>query len=268
MDDFANQGLCLTAAVWMQLRAALLLAKKRFAETTRPEATARTGQSINTFLQRFRKGSKPFRNVINRSIYQYDSVTSLPVLTSFCHIVDIPIPSEIIAKNFVSGWNCSFLDNNFRDFIFKCHNNLLKTGDRLSHILTNYNDSCFLCRNLVSSTEWRETFRHIFWDCPVTSNILKRFNAHFKIIPTDNTTKFNKLYWFGDRNDQLDKCALLLYDIFRYQLWCMKQRKIYDLQSIIDNTVNMLNAIFVVKPSLCQTFRNNNNLANILQAMG
>jgi hypothetical protein len=67
---------------------------------------------------------------------------------------------------------------------------------------------------------------------------------------------------------QLDRQALLVYDIFRYQIWNMKNRKIIDLDFIIGNTIDQLRTIFILKPSIKLSFTRNNNLANILQATG
>jgi hypothetical protein len=97
---------------------------------------------------------------------------------------------------------------------------------------------------------------------------LYRFNARFKLAWTDNASDFNKLYWFGELNGQLEKQVLLVYDLFRYSLWCMKQRRVIDMDLVVENTVCMLRTIFNLKPSIKTTFRNNNRLANILEATG
>jgi hypothetical protein len=120
-----------------------------------PEATP---QSINQFLTRFRKGSKPFRNIIDQSVYRKTCITELPVLVSFCEIVKLEVPLPITLKNLASGWNYTFLDNNLREFIFKCRNNLLGTGDRLSNFLPNFDDKCFLCKNIILGKDCPKPF--------------------------------------------------------------------------------------------------------------
>jgi hypothetical protein len=95
-----------------------------------------------------------------------------------------------------------------------------------------------------------------------------RFNKHFRIFWNVDGTDFEQIYWFGDTNNILDRPTLLLYDVFRYQLWCMKQRNIINLDFIIDNTVNTLRTIFLIKPSIRTAFMRHNGLANILQATG
>jgi hypothetical protein len=76
------------------------------------------------------------------------------------------------------------------------------------------------------------------------------------------------MYWFGDVCNNLDRPSLLVYDIFRYQLWSMKQRKIIDLNYLIDNTIASLQIIFFIKPAIRTAFAKHNGLANILQATG
>jgi hypothetical protein len=263
--QFELLNLPFTWNTWLRLQCSMMLAKKSLVKDIPPLEAEPAPQSINQFLTRFRKGSKPFRNVIDRSVYQKTCITKLPVLGSFCEIVRLEIPSPIISKNLASGWNCTFLDNNLREFIFKCRNNLLGTGDRLSNFLPNFSDKC---KNITLGKDCRETFLHLFRNCSVTSEILYRFNARFKLAWTDNAMNFNRLYWLGELNGQLEKQVLLIYDLFRYNLWCMKQRRIIDMDMVIDNTVCTLRTIFSLKPSIKPAFRNNNRLANILEATG
>jgi hypothetical protein len=268
INQFRDDGITFPVSTWMKLRSAILLAKKNFAEVETGPDPPPDLQSISTFLSRFKKGSKPFRKIIDLSTYQGQSLTDLPVLRSFSDICHVNVPNETIAKNFLSSWNCVFLENSFREFVFKFRNNLIKTGDRLSNFLPNYDDSCFLCRNLLNNMERRETFLHFFRKCPVTDNLILRFNKRFRL--TWNVTDLNleQLYWFGDMNNVLDRPTLLVYDIFRYQLWCMKQRKIIDLEFIINNSVDTLRTIFTIKPAIKTAFQKHNGLANILQATG
>ncbi len=95
-----------------------------------------------------------------------------------------------------------------------------------------------------------------------------RFNKHFKLTWNAVDLNFDKLYWFGDINGQLDKQTLLLYDIFRYQLWSMRQRRIVDLDLLISGTVNTLRIVFRLSPAIRTQFLNNNSVANIVQATG
>jgi hypothetical protein len=134
-----------------------------------------------------------------------------------------------------------------------------ETGDRLSHILANYNDSCFFCKCLHPDTSSRETFVHHFCTCNVTSNLLLRFNVHFKVAWNVPDLDFDRIYWFGNLNGQLDRETLLLHDLFRFQLWAMKQRRVLDFDLLITNTIGMLRTIFSIKLSIRTSFLKNNS---------
>jgi hypothetical protein len=206
--------------------------------------------------------------VIDRSVYQNNKLTDLTVISSFADITLTKRPEEPFLKNFISGWNCTFLDNNFREFIFKCRNNCLRTGDRLSHLLPSHNDECFLCKGIIPNGSNRETFLHLFRRCGVTSSLLLKFNKFFKLTWDSDNFNFENLYWYGADGETVDRQTLLLYDIFRYQIWNMKIRKIINFEVIISNTINQLRTIFLLKSSIKVSFARNNNLANILQATG
>jgi hypothetical protein len=206
--------------------------------------------------------------VIDRSVYQSRSVLDTSLINGFSRIVNVATPNEIIIKNFVSGWGCNFLDNDFREFIFKCRNNLLKTGDRLSHILPNVSDTCKFCIGIIPGASHRETFLHLFRECPVTSAVLFRLNVLCNLKWENTDIDFDSLYWYGNHSGNLDRNILLFYDVFRYQIWQMKLKKIIEPKVLIENVFNQLRTIFSVKPSIKLSFLRNNNLSSILQAMG
>jgi hypothetical protein len=95
-----------------------------------------------------------------------------------------------------------------------------------------------------------------------------RFKVNFKIVWNVDDLHFNNIFWFSNLNNQFERSTLLLDDIFSYQIWCTKVRKIIDIDLITCNTVHILNNIFRIKPSVRQAFQNNNSLTNGLQVMG
>jgi hypothetical protein len=262
LEEFRSMNLPLSLSTWMSLRSAVLLAKKNIPSVDTPPIT------LDTFLSRIKKGSKAFRTVIDRSVYQNSKIKDLTVVKSFAEITRTNIPEDLFVKNFMSGWNCNFLENNLREFIFKCRNNYLRTGDRLSHLLPSYNDECFMCKGILTEQSNRETFLHLFRRCAVTSSLLLKFNKFFKLTWNSENFIFENLYWYGKDGANLDRQSLLLYDVFRFQIWNMKHRRIINFDYIIENTINVLRTIFVLKPSIKIAFSRNNNLANIIQATG
>ncbi len=262
LAEFAGMQLPLTYSLWMQLRSAVLLARRTI------DDSAVTPVTLTKFLTSLKKGSKKFREVIDRSVYQRNSVLDLTVVNSFAAITKTNPQPEFIVKNFLSSWNLSFLDNNFREFLFKCRNNILKTQDRLSHILPGINDKCIFCKNIVMGLENRESFNHIFRSCMVTDSIILRINRMCNLSWNANNFDFDGLFWYGNMCGDLDRNTLLFYDIVWYQIWCMKMKRLINLDLLISNIFDHLNSIFLIKPSVKRSFEKNNNLSKVLQAMG
>jgi hypothetical protein len=90
LPDFHAMDLPLTIATWVGLRAAVLLAKKKIIPSDNPPAT------VENFLRSIKKGSKKFRDVIDRSVYQSRSVSEISVANSFARITNTTLPSNLI----------------------------------------------------------------------------------------------------------------------------------------------------------------------------
>jgi hypothetical protein len=63
--EFAEIGLNFTTSLWMMLRSSMLLAKKKFSSVE-----TKKDQPLSVFLSKIKKGSKHFRSVIDKSVYQ------------------------------------------------------------------------------------------------------------------------------------------------------------------------------------------------------
>jgi hypothetical protein len=259
----------------MPLRSAILLAKKNLAAVESVFLDNGAGnlipepQSINTFLAKLSKGSKKFRNVIDRSVYAGVDTTDNNCIKTFSSIVSLEVPSKRICESYIKSWNLSFLDNSLREFIFKSRFNSIRTGDRLSHINNKADQICFMCTCLNSNSTVRETYHHFFRKCPVTSNLLALFNRKLGLNWTgcDNNT-FENIYWFGNLRGDFDGLSLLVYDIFRYLIWNYKMKKIFPkVDNLVSGLRNILNTAIAVKPNLRTALVRNNNLSNILQVI-
>jgi hypothetical protein len=165
LHEFHEFGLPLTQVVWLRLRSALLLAKEKFGRNLLEINQLILPRSVEEFLKSFKKGSKKFRDVIDKSVYDSIDVTESTAITTFCSVTGLEKPPKLISEYFLGSWNQTFLDNDLREFIFKCRYNLLKTNDRLSHIMSNVDQDCFLCKCLFIRTPHRETFAHLFKSC-------------------------------------------------------------------------------------------------------
>ncbi len=270
MIEFRDMGLPVTQALWLRLRSALLLAREKCnLKMLNSDVVVPPAKPISEFLNSIKKGSKKFRNVIDKSVYDDIVVTDLTIVKTFCEINSVITPPKVIVEHFLASWNCSFLENNLREFIFKCRNNLLKTNDRLSHILGNIDQNCFLCNCLADGGSHRETFNHFFRTCPVVTNLIAQINANLRITFPVNNFNFDQAFWFGNVCGTLDKNTLLFFDILRYHLWCCKLQRVYPRADVLKERIcSTLATIFRIKPSIKNAFRNNLILSNILQATG
>ncbi len=145
INEFAgNVGLVFPPLTWLNLQTAITYAKKILAKTSNGD---KKGMPVSKFVGRFKKGSKPFRQTIDNATYMGESCLDLTIVKTYARITHNAVQSEEITKKFLSSWNFVYLDNKLREFIYKCRHNILRTGDRLSHIL-NTDSNCFFCRNL------------------------------------------------------------------------------------------------------------------------
>ncbi len=89
------------------------------------------------------------------------------------------------------------MQNQLREIIFLCRNNLLKVGAHAAHFQQQVDSLCFFCRMLVNDTLVKETFNHIFFTCPVTTrmltSVLTKLEAKIDIL----SENFLKASWYG-----------------------------------------------------------------------
>jgi hypothetical protein len=79
----------------------------------------------------------------------------------------------------LSGWNSFFLPNRIREFQFRFLNNSLGLNSRVTHFVQDINESCTFCEIEGMFPAPRETFAHIFLECPVTGKYLDKFFNKF-----------------------------------------------------------------------------------------
>jgi hypothetical protein len=263
INEFSELGIRFLVSTWMRLRAALVFSNKLIKIDN-----DNVGKSITKFLNHAQKGSRPFRLVIDKAKNIGEKTENLTFVRTFSSITSTDIPSLEGLAHILSSWNSSFLDNNFREFIFKCRNNTLRTGDRLSHII-NTDDKCFLCKHLTSSCIRRETLNHFFRECPITSHLLEGFLLKFNLVLPVDRFNFNNLFWYGTINQTTCKASLLVFHLFRYCMWNFKRRrKVPKLTDLVEMFSCIFNGIIKRRPNMFALITSPPYLTNILQATG
>jgi hypothetical protein len=173
---------------------------------------------------------------------------------TFSHITNTPVPNPSCLNTVLSSWNKSYLDNHFREFLYKFRQNILRTKDRLAHLL-NIDMNCNFCKCFHPPLLNKESFVHLFRMCPYTSNVLLQFLNRNRITLPENTSTFDETYWYGLINHEVNKSTLLLFDAIRYCIWHFKVRKIVPDTVRFDRVINgLLEDIFSRKPCLLVSF--------------
>ncbi len=250
-DSFRDIGLDLPLGLWMRLQTALTYSKKinRFETENDIE-----GKELSAFLGRTKRGSKRFRVIIDSSRYLGDCPSKLTIVKTFAKITNTTPPTPACLRNILSAWNRSYLENHFRDFLYKLRQNTLRTKDRLAHLIDT-DASCFFCKCFSTPTLQKESLEHLFRGCPFTSNILLQYLRSNRVVIPTNDTSFEESYWYGTINQATCKATLLLFDCFRYCIWNFKNRKtaptLTNLKNMIDG---LLSGIFVRRPYLLREF--------------
>jgi hypothetical protein len=266
INDFTRDvGLVFPPTTWMNLQTAITYAKKILAKTSLAD---KKGQSVNKFVSKSKKGSKPFRQTIDNATYLGESCVDLTIVRTYARITHNAVQPVDVTKKFLSSWNKVYLDNKLREFIYKCRHNILKTGDRLAHIL-NTDSYCFFCKNLPQQLLATESFFHLFFECPVTNSVLNMILIKNNIVFDLADTKFTEAYWYGTVNKSLNIPTLTFFDIFRYCIWNLRLRKkIPRLDTVTESMVSIINTIFHLRPNLRRSFEDTPHLTNFFQAIG
>jgi hypothetical protein len=240
-------------------------AKATFSEQIRKPDCTNTAD----FLLSFKKGSKKFREVICYNPNAETERSDLRTVTTYGELTNTPVPDPESLGTILSLWNCSFLPNDIREFIFKERNNCLALNNRAAHYVQNLSDKCSFCRIINQETNTRESFSHLFFDCPISNLVLNGFLRISGLRVLGNDQNIRNIYWNGIVNGSVNKELFLINNIFRYCIWKSKIRKMVPrARNILNSVSNILTTVLLIKPDLREKFQSNYIRAPFLQAMG
>ena len=172
---------------------------------------------IELFFSRFKKGSRPCRNILTvKPTLPYDTTT----IKSFFALMAMPVPSCDTLMHAIPLWNINSLSNQFREFIFKFFNNKLGLNTRISHFVNSTRDCTFCAIENRPTTD--ESFSHLFFYCPTVLLIHDRIDATAFGI-TDRNLLAKKLRWTGSQDMRPDnKFVRLLHLAIQFFIWDSK----------------------------------------------
>jgi hypothetical protein len=215
----------LSLATYMRLSEASI----RWNKKVLTRHTGRRSMSVPEFILSFRKGSKPYRRIIQQNEkgvkIQYNCVIAFCTAAGIIpEQVPLPVPTEtctaLTQSGFLSIWSTTHINNRFKDFLFKFYSNRLSVGSRLGHFNRGYDESCTFCKlsNLLPAP--RETFEHLFFECNRVSTIHAMANRTLWPELNQDSCKKKSFWMLGSSLDefipnnkflQLTVCSINLY---------------------------------------------------------
>jgi hypothetical protein len=189
-----------------------------------------TGLRLLEFLEKFKKGSQPFRRVLVKKFTEKGLKTQGKTFEKFCNVAGIApdIENDLIEK-VVSWWDKNFLSNRQKEFLFKFVNNTLGINSRVAHYNIYVNAGCTFCVLKKLFPAPQESFRHLFYDCDTVMSLHDRIaNEFLSNINMEDLTVREKLWFFGLTIDQYSGNLFLQTFIGCIQLyiWECKLRKV------------------------------------------
>jgi hypothetical protein len=146
--------------------------EKNKIETRTPEPI-----SVKDFLLRFKKGSKPFRKVMENLRFSGIRNSRNNKIKKFFSLTELNVISESELDLFNSEWTKNCYPTKTKDFIYKYRNNLLGLNTRVSHFNAQVDRTCTFCHSEQAASRLigplhEETFFHLFFSCSVTQKCL------------------------------------------------------------------------------------------------
>jgi hypothetical protein len=225
----------------MHLSTAAAFAKTKYANK---DGSNGTSLPLKWLLGKIKKGSKRFRTVISRADNTNSNITELRVVQTFFGLIENPVPDSHKVQTLYGCWNWSFLGNRMRMFCFQFYNNSLSVGARLKARYAaggvNIDDRCSFCIKSGYAVPGRETFSHLFYECPQLIQVRDLFIRTFHSETNNEGTK--KMLCVAGCNpigSQSYNLFVSLTSIFyNYTIWQSKLKKIVPSFATICNEVD------------------------------
>jgi hypothetical protein len=187
--------------------------------------------NLQTFMNRFKKGSKKFRTIFCMNRSNKIKCKSKTTVKTFMRLISLPVPDEKTLETINCQWQKNHFTMRVRDFIFKFRNNLLGLNTRVSHFNPEVTRGCTFCslKNVVPVPD--EDFAHLFYDCEFVKPSVMRFidtylsDLHF----TNESEKKNFLFLgVNNKTKQIDNDFLSAIAIMiNFHTWeCKLQKKV------------------------------------------
>jgi hypothetical protein len=203
--------------------------------------------SLDKFITRFRRGSKPFRKIFSEFEYANLDVRKNRRTVTFFKLINLPVPAEDCVMILNSQWNTNAYPVKLRDFCFKFRNNILGLNTRVSHFNQNRGRGCTFCTIKGNIPVPDEDFLHIFFACPETKKVHDNFFNRY--LPTFNNGDVKKILFTGTlpEANKPNLFILAVTNVLLFYIWECK------LQKRLPTTESMLNDLFYTTNSIIKS---------------
>jgi hypothetical protein len=248
-----NTGLPFDAVTYMNLVTAGNFAIKKYANKNGSDGTC---NSISWLLNQVRRGSKRFRRTMEKNVIS-KVISELRVVNTFFDIIQVEKPDRFTLSILYSSWSWTFLSNRFRTFCFQYVNNSLGIKTRIAARYRNRNvvldDSCTFCLKKNVRNPSRETFMHLFYECPCIIMLRQRILEIF--FPTVNDAISCRSTYFtgiveGQNGDELFFNIMTALTV-NFVVWQGKQKKIIpSLATVLEEVDNLFASVVNISENL------------------
>jgi hypothetical protein len=205
---------------------------------------------LMAFFLSFDKGSKKTRKALAAN-FTKPNLLNIPSITTFLNITGIVDVAEKTIKSAICFWNFSPLKNTIREFEYKFIFNQLGLNNRVAHFVQNVDKACTFCTlKMAPAPIPEETFLHLFYDCPTTSNIRTMFiRKHFPILVNSPRQALLKFWFLAEADNNTNLFISVAVCTLNFLLWNMKLKKnIVNFSTLEQNWIHILDTL--VKQSL------------------
>jgi hypothetical protein len=190
---------------------------------------------VKDILLKPKKGSKSYRLIISAACHAKKALNQniMKKFLALSGIDTLPVPIPVsITLMYNEGWCQHGASNKLREFVFKFNNNLLALNSRVSHFNRFVSEECTFCVINRLAPAPRESFSHLFFDCPESNSTLTKFEEKYLNDMSLNSEEKRRQFWFLGANPnnlnsknkflQMTASVILLY-IWDCKLWKVKQ---------------------------------------------
>jgi hypothetical protein len=215
-------------------------------------------KTITEFLASFKKGSKPFRKYLDRSLENKINIRQKTTVKTFFKLINVPIIPDQELEKFLMLWGYEFLPNKLREFIYKFRSNLLGLNSRVAHFNNNISRNCTFCREAGANPCPDETFIYLFYDCNVTKETISRVKT--TLIPEligVGTDREKKFFFTGTNflTGKVDNIFIeLLSAVIMFSIWqCKLSKSRPTVHKITDDICFFLNQAKNLNNGVCSS---------------